>query len=101
LSDGVRLLHNKGDGKFEDVTQAVGIRREKVRGPDVCGLRPRWRPGSVYQQRRAIQLRGAPLHNVLWRNNGNSTFTDVSVETALGFAATGWVVSTDLTTTGN
>src|SRR5256885_9882477 len=38
---------------------------------------------------------GTP-HNVLWRNNGNSTFTDVSAETALGFAATGaGVVTTD------
>src|SRR6202007_937387 len=39
---------------------------------------------------------GAQPHNVLWRNNGNSTFTDVSAETALGFAATGaGVVTTD------
>jgi hypothetical protein len=39
---------------------------------------------------------GAPPHNVLWRNNGNSTFTDVSGDTALGFAATGaGVVTTD------
>src|SRR5258708_23207156 len=39
---------------------------------------------------------GAPPHNVLWRNNGNNTFTDVSAETGLGFAATGaGVVTTD------
>src|SRR5260370_397625 len=39
---------------------------------------------------------GAPPHNILWRNNGNSTFTDVSADTALGFAATGaGVVTTD------
>src|SRR5207249_7350988 len=39
---------------------------------------------------------GTPPHNVLWRNNGNSTFTEVSTETALGFAATGaGVVTTD------
>jgi Tfp pilus assembly protein PilF len=97
LGDGVRLLHNKGDGKFEDVTQAVGIRREK---------------GCValtfvdYDHDGDLDLYitmapdegtpGAPRHNVLWRNNGNSTFTDVSAETALGFAATGaGVVTTD------
>jgi len=97
LSDGVRLLHNKGDGKFEDVADKAGIRREKgcvgvtfvdydhdgdldlyiTMGPDASA------PGS-------------PRHNVLWRNNGNTTFTDVSAETALGIAATGaGVVTTD------
>jgi hypothetical protein len=39
---------------------------------------------------------GTKAHNILWRNNGNSTFTDVSAETALGFDATGaGVVTTD------
>ena len=38
----------------------------------------------------------AATHNLLWRNNGNSTFTGVSAETALGIAATGGgVVTTD------
>ncbi len=97
LSDGVRLLHNKGDGKFEEVTQAVGIRREK----GCVGL-----TFVDYDHDGDLDLfittapdstvPGAPLHNVLWRNNGNSTFTDVSAETALGFAATGaGVVTTD------
>jgi Tfp pilus assembly protein PilF len=97
LSDGARLLHNKGDGKFEDVADKAGIRREKgcvgvtfvdydhdgdldlyiTMGPDASA------PGS-------------PRHNVLWRNNGNTTFTDVSAGTALGIAATGaGVVTTD------
>ncbi|HUE54673.1 MAG TPA: FG-GAP-like repeat-containing protein [Candidatus Udaeobacter sp.] len=97
LSDGVRLLHNKGDGRFEEVTEKAGIRREKgcvgltfvdydhdgdldlyvTMAPDSLGT-------------------GASPHNVLWRNNGNSTFTDISEETALGIAATGaGVVTTD------
>src|SRR5712664_4192522 len=97
FSDGVKLFHNKGDGKFEDVAKAVGIRREK---------------GCVgvtfvdYDHDGDLDLyititpnagsSGSPPHNVLWRNNGNSTFTDVSAETALGFAATGTgVVTTD------
>ena len=97
LSDGVRLLRNKGDGKFEDVTQAVGIRREKgcvgVTFVDYdhdgdLDLYITTAPDSTAPE--------APAHNVLWRNNGNSTFTDVSAETALGFAATGaGVVITD------
>src|SRR5467141_3499562 len=97
LSDGVKLFHNKGEGKFEDVTQAVGIRREK----GCVGL-----TFVDYDHDGDLDLYvttapdsaapGSPPHNVLWRNNGNSTFTDVSVETALGFAATGaGVVSTD------
>ncbi len=97
LSDGVRLLRNKGDGKFEDVTQAVGIRRER----GCVGM-----TFVDYDHDGDLDLYvttapdsgapGAPPHNVLWRNNGNSTFTDVSAESALGFAATGaGVVTTD------
>ncbi len=90
LSDGVHLLRNKGDGKFADVTQAVGIRRE----PGCVGvtfvdydhdgdldLYITMSPGEASS--------GAKPHNVLWRNNGNSTFTDVSAETGLGIDATG------------
>ena len=90
LSDGVRLLRNKGDGKLEDVTQAVGIRREK----GCVGL-----TFVDYDHDGDLDLYvtmspdapspGAKLHNVLWRNNGNSTFTDVSAETGLGIEATG------------
>ena len=99
--DGVRLFHNTGDGKFEDVTEKVDIRRE----PGCLGLT--W---VDYDHDGDLDLyivnapspitvnppgRYAP-HNVLWRNNGNSTFTDVSVETALGIDATGGgVVTTD------
>jgi Flp pilus assembly protein TadD len=102
LSDGVHLLRNntgdKGDGKFADVTPSVGIRREKgcvgVTFVDydhdgdldlyVTNLPT---PGAS---------RGATAHNVLWRNNGNSTFTDVSEETGLNFDATGaGLVTTD------
>src|SRR5437763_278592 len=97
LSDGVRLLHNRDEAKFEDVTEAAGIRKEK---------------GCVgatfvdYDHDSDLDLyvtmgadsgsAGMAAHNLLWRNNGNSTFTDVSAETALGVAATGaGVVTTD------
>src|ERR1700682_6063400 len=90
ISDGVRLLRNKGDGKFEDVTQAVGIRREK----GCVGL-----TFVDYDHDGDLDLYvttspdaaspGTKPHNVLWRNNGNSTFTDISVETGLGIDATG------------
>ena len=90
LSDGVHLLRNKGDGKFEEVTQTVGIRRE----PGCVGvtfvdydhdgdldLYITMSPGGATAE--------AKTHNVLWRNNGNSTFTDISAETGLGTDATG------------
>src|SRR5713226_1400275 len=90
LSDGVRLLRNKGDGKFEDVTKAVGIRREK----GCVGL-----TFVDYDHDGDLDLYitmspdaaspGAGPRNVLWRNNGNSTFTDISAETGLGIEATG------------
>jgi Tfp pilus assembly protein PilF len=97
LGDGVRLLRNKGDGKFEDVTQAVGIRREK--GCVALTFVDYDHDGDLdlyITMAPDAAARSVPPHNVLWRNNGNSTFTDVSAETALGFAATGaGVVTTD------
>ncbi len=94
LSDGVKLLRNGGDGKFEDVTEKLGIRREK--GCVGVTFVDYDHDGDLdlYVTTDAGTLGGR--HNVLWRNNGNSTFTDVSGETALGFAATGaGVVTTD------
>jgi Tfp pilus assembly protein PilF len=97
LSDGVRLLHNKGDGKFEDVTQATGIRKEKgCVGVTFVDYDHDGDLDLYITTAPDAAAPGSPPHNVLWRNNGNSTFTDVSAETALGFAATGaGVVTTD------
>ncbi len=92
MSDGVHLFHNDGAGKFSDLTKAVNIRGEK---------------GCVgvtfvdYDHDGDLDLYitnkpGDAAHNVMWRNNGNSTFTDVSAETALGTEATGaGVVTSD------
>ena len=97
MSDGVRLLRNKGEGKFEDVTEAVGIRREK--GCVGVTFVDYDHDGDLdlYVTMAANSASSAGgTHNFLWRNNGNSTFTDVSAETALGIAATGaGVVTTD------
>jgi tetratricopeptide (TPR) repeat protein len=101
FTDGVRLFHNTRDGKFEDITEKVGIRRE----PGCRGLT--WvdydHDGDLdlYIVNTASFFAVNPSasygpRNVLWRNNGNSTFTDVSAETALGILATGGgVVTTD------
>ncbi|MBI3664242.1 MAG: VCBS repeat-containing protein [Acidobacteria bacterium] len=86
LSDRVILLRNDGKGHFQDVTRAAGIR------PDPC-------PGAalfldfdhdgdidLYLTGCAVSHVGGKfrrpdggeydLRNVLWRNNGNGTFTD-------------------------
>ncbi len=100
LADGIHLFHNNGAGKFDDVTDKVGIRREK----GCVGLT--WvdydHDGDLdlyvtHQMDFSLVRDTNAPHNVLWRNNGNSTFTDVSAETALGIEGTGaGVVTTDL-----
>jgi Flp pilus assembly protein TadD len=98
FTDGVRLFHNNGAWKFEDVTEKVGIRRE----PGCVGLTfvDYDHDGDldlyVTMQPTSAATKETAAHNVLWRNNGNSTFTDVTAETGLGFDATGaGLVTTD------
>jgi len=82
--DGVRLFHNDG-GKFTDVTQKVGIVREK--GCVSATFVDYDHDGDL-----DLYLTMAPgggRKNKMWRNNGNSTFTDVSAESGLGVEATG------------
>jgi tetratricopeptide (TPR) repeat protein len=91
LTDGVHLLHNEGNGKFADVTGTVGIRREK----GCVGLTfvDYDHDGDldlfITMQPTNSATPETNSHNVLWRNNGNSTFTDVSAQTGLDFDATG------------
>jgi Tfp pilus assembly protein PilF len=91
-NDGVRLFHNLGNGKFADVTKSTGIRREK----GCVGL-----TFVDYDHDGDLDLYvtmspESGRHNVLWRNNSNGTFTDVSAETAMGNEATGaGLVTTD------
>lgn len=84
--DGIRLFHNEGRGKFVDVTAKVGIRREK--GCITPALVDYDHDGDL-DLYLAMAPDGAGGKNKLWRNNGNSTFTDVSEESGLDVAATG------------
>ena len=82
LADKVVLFHNAGHGKFIDVTDAVG-------------LHPMNRPAGItfvdfdhdgdldlFVGGAASASGAAP--SVLWRNNGNSTFTEWTTHTGLG-----------------
>jgi len=91
LADGVHLLRNTGDAKFTDVTETVGLRRQ----PGCVGVTfvDYDHDGDldlyVTMQPTAAASPDSRQRNILWRNNGNSTFTDISAETGLGIDATG------------
>jgi tetratricopeptide (TPR) repeat protein len=88
-TDGVRLFHNDGNGKFTDVTEKVAIRRDK--GCVSAAFVDYDHDGDLdlYLTIAADPSGSAKRKNKLWRNNGNSTFTDVSEESGLGVDATG------------
>ncbi len=82
LDDAVLLFRNLGKGKFENVTAEAG-------------LAPRNQPSGIafvdydHDGDLDLLLTGAPLKpgdapNVLWRNNGNKTFTEWTEPTGLG-----------------
>src|ERR1035437_593836 len=82
LDDAVLLFHNLGKGKFEDVTAAAG-------------LAPRNKPSGItfvdYDHDGDLDLfitvaanKPGEASNILWRNNGNSTFTEWTEPTGLG-----------------
>ena len=82
------MFHNEGNGKFADVTEKVGIVREKgclaatfvdYDHDGDLDLYVTMTPGSAPEKRT----------NRLWRNNGNSTFANISAATGLGVEATG------------
>ncbi len=82
LDDAVLLFRNLGKGKFQDVTAEAGLAaRNKPSGItfidyDHDGDLDLFLTGSP------IAAGGAP--NVLWRNNGNKTFTEWTEPTGLG-----------------
>ncbi|HLZ42369.1 MAG TPA: FG-GAP-like repeat-containing protein [Candidatus Sulfotelmatobacter sp.] len=100
----VLLLHNEKNGTFRDVTEQSGINTEKnvpsaipaAGKPEVTGLTfvdydhdgdldlyvTRLTPQSseICSDKKV----SSPGKNVMWRNNGNSTFTDVTETTGLG-----------------
>src|SRR5579863_78230 len=105
---GNQLFHNNGDGTFTDVTKKAGLSGALMDGKKMWSVGAGW---FDYNNDGKLDLfvvnyckwevnkdpycastgvRGychpkyyAPLHNVLYRNNGDGTFTDVSEETGI------------------
>lgn len=82
LDDQVLLFRNLGKGKFQDVTASAGLSAKN---------RPTGITFIDYDHDGDLDLflTGAPLKagdapNVLWRNNGNKTFTEWTEPTGLG-----------------
>ena len=82
LSDRIALFHNLGHGKFAETTTAVGIR--SLNHPAGLTFVDFDHDGDL-----DLFITGAPGNsgvnpNVLWRNNGNSTFTEWTSAPGLG-----------------
>lgn len=85
LSDRVILFHNLGHGKFTDVTKTVGI--EQLNHPAGLTFVDFDHDGDL-----DLFVTGSPLASgkgpsVLWRNNGDSTFTEWTTPTGLAGTA--------------
>ncbi len=109
---GNQLLHNNGDGTFTDVTTKAGVAGGRFNGRKMWSVSAGW---FDYNNDGLLDLfvvnycqwevnkdpycplkegvraychpnQYHPLHNTLYRNNGDGTFTDVSLETGIAAA---------------
>jgi len=92
----VLLFHNEGNGTFKDVTEKAGIKTEGLTlgmtfvdfdhdgDLDLYVTRFGDFPLADSTQPFAFPADPASPGNVLWRNNGNGTFTDWTSEAGLG-----------------
>src|ERR1035437_5378922 len=116
LGNRILLLHNEKNGTFRDVTEQAGINTEKslsTASPlagtsEVAGLTfvdyDHDGDLDLYVTRLTPQSVGicidkkvsSPGNNMMWRNNGNGTFTDVTETTGLnGLNSTDAAIGTD------
>ena len=117
------LYRNNGDGTFTDVTEAAGVGNGNRVGAGVCFLDID-KDGDLdlyvanylkfsYDRHVETSTRGYPVYanpglypadpDTLYRNNGDGTFTDISVESGVA-AHAGWgmgIVSADFDNDGD
>ena len=85
FNDRLLLLHNQKNGTFKDVTKAAGIRSGNFNAGVTFIDYDHDGDIDLYVTRSDAAPLGGRLtgHNVMWRNNGNGTFTDVTDSTGL------------------
>jgi tetratricopeptide (TPR) repeat protein len=82
LDDSVRLYRNLGMGKFQDVTAEAGLTaRNKPSGITFIDFD---HDGDLDLFVTGAGLKAGDAPNVLWRNNGNKTFTEWTEPTGVG-----------------
>ncbi|MEO8736444.1 MAG: FG-GAP-like repeat-containing protein [Edaphobacter sp.] len=95
LSDRIILFHNLGHGKFVDTTKALGI--QQLNRPAGLTFIDFDHDGDLDLFVTGSSLNSDNGPNVLWRNNGNSTFTEWTKPTGLeGKGSTTGVTLSDL-----
>jgi len=94
LDDRVLLFRNLGKGKFEDVTAAAGLK--PMNRPTGITFVDYDHDGDLDLFLTGEGLKPDDAPNVLWRNNGNKTFTEWTEPTGLGGSGkTAAVILTD------
>ncbi len=86
LDDQTRLFHNLGHGQFKDVTADAGLAgRNKPTGITFVDFD---HDGDLDLFLTGAGLKAGDAPNVLWRNNGNGTFTEWTDATGMGGSGT-------------
>ena len=99
LSDRVVLFHNEGAGKFSDVTAKVGIRALNQPAGMTFVDYDHDSDLDLFVTGKRLSGEKDSTDNVVWRNNGNGTFTNWTKEA--GFAGEGATTSVVLSDINN
>ena len=78
---GLSLFHNLGNGKFEDVSEKAGLKA--LNQPMGMTFVDYDHDGDLDLVVTGSPLKGRANANVIWRNNGNGTFTDWTEQVGL------------------